>query len=249
MAEGMAENGDLVTQLRELLQQRAASGNAPPRAFSEVLTVPVDEMLASVRAKLGWGTKEDLKKLTSLEDGTVITFKGDDMILTRPAATSPAAKPAMTAVAPVAAAPPAVAADQTKRQTLEEECASVWNADADVRTEFGGEFTRYLAFRKAEAAGRVGRLTGSRFGQDAAVAGASDACPFFDRLGVEAAAKQEWGSNPALRAEFGTLERYQAWRIAEARGQVNSGAVAHSEQVHHEREKQRDASRRVYDGR
>lgn len=52
------------------------------------------------------------------------------------------------------------AAETTVDSTLplEERCKATWDKDANVRAAYGGEYTHYLAFEKANAAGRVREL-------------------------------------------------------------------------------------------
>ncbi len=63
---------------------------------------------------------------------------------------------------PNAAAPnDAANADANAGLPVEERCKAAWEKDADLRTEFGGDFTTYLAYAKASDAGRV-KVLGNR---------------------------------------------------------------------------------------
>ena len=49
---------------------------------------------------------------------------------------------------------------------------------------------------------------------------AAEEPPSRDDLAIEAQARAEWQRSPAIRAEFGELERYVAFAKADARGLV-----------------------------
>jgi capsid assembly protease len=72
-----------------------------------------------------------------------------------------AAEPAVKAAAAAAfrdSLPAPVAAAEPAPQSAEDRARASWEADADLRAEFGGQFASYVAFTKAEAAGRVKRI-------------------------------------------------------------------------------------------
>jgi len=54
-----------------------------------------------------------------------------------------------------------VAVSDDKNLPIEERTKAKWNADSNLRAEFGGNYTGYLAFCKAEEAGKV-RILGSK---------------------------------------------------------------------------------------
>lgn len=89
-------------------------------------------------------------------------------------------------------------------------------ASAALQAEFPTGFKTYIAFKNAEAAGRV-KLRNPGAEQDAA-AGARSPAPMADALRAEYEAPTAAGT--ALRGEFLTFEAFAAWRRAEARGAV-----------------------------
>jgi ClpP class serine protease len=82
-----------------------------------------------------------------------------------------------------------------------------WNASPTLRSEFGGVFSSYLAYRRAEAKGLVKHLV---------PVAAATLTPLADG---DAAALSEWSNSPALRAEFGDNRgHYLAWHKANRAG-------------------------------
>lgn len=55
----------------------------------------------------------------------------------------------------------AAAAAELEKKPLEERCKAKWDANASLRAEYADDFKAYLAFEKANAAGRV-RILGAK---------------------------------------------------------------------------------------
>lgn len=72
----------------------------------------------------------------------------------------------LTAAAPNVAAAPALAAAAAAAANaslpLADRCKAAWDGDAKLRAEYGDDFSAYLAFEKATAAGNVKILSGKR---------------------------------------------------------------------------------------
>ena len=77
----------------------------------------------------------------------------------------------------------------------------------------------YRAECRREARERFDREYGGSE-RAAAAPRAAEEPPSRDDLGIEAQARAEWLRSPAIRAEFGELERYVAFAKADARGLV-----------------------------
>lgn len=90
---------------------------------------------------------------------------------------------------------------------VEQRCQAQWDRDPAIRAEFGslGAFTAYA---RAEECGQVTSVA-SR-----AVRMSTPALP------VEQRCQAQWDRNPAIRAEFGSLETFVAFTAADERGAV-----------------------------
>lgn len=64
-------------------------------------------------------------------------------------------------VVPFAAAPTVESTTDDKSLPIEDRAKAKWDADANLRNEFGGDFSGYLAYSKAEEQGRV-KILGSK---------------------------------------------------------------------------------------
>ena len=75
------------------------------------------------------------------------------------------------------------------------------------------------AFREQARANRIKRIQ-QWDEEESKQAGATASPSPHDTFGIEAQARAEWQRSPAIRAEFVELERYIAFRRAEAKGLV-----------------------------
>jgi hypothetical protein len=100
------------------------------------------------------------------------------------------------------------------------EDARLWYSSAHTRSEFGGDFEAFLAFRAADRDGCI-TISGGKRGADrgtATVARAS--AKALDKADFAL----EWARNKvALEQEFADFETFAAFRAAEVNGQVSIG--------------------------
>lgn len=107
---------------------------------------------------------------------------------------------------------------------LEADAKAQWARDAGLRAEFLQDYSVYFAYRRAEArAGArrtTGRVTTPSPNRQAAVAEAATARAPARTDGDQADrdARQAWGTDPKIRAEFLSAEDYAAFVKAERAG-------------------------------
>ncbi len=106
-----------------------------------------------------------------------------------------------------------------------ERCKAEWQRNlGGVREEFGS-LESYTAFKKAEAAGKVRIVGASRNEIEVEEGKMGKKLGTFERQEVareaEKQARQEWERDAAVRVQFGSVERYVAFRRAQATGQAH----------------------------
>ena len=158
-----APNGDVA-------DAPAVAAAATEKAPAPSQTASSDDAVAAERARVQ-GILAEGRKLKGHDDivQTCIAegkTPGEcaSMILAAEAAKPPAALAEMRTEIPGEARPAAPAASTAMEQPARTgdpvvDARATWDADANVRAEFGGSFERYEAFTKAKASGRVRLLS------------------------------------------------------------------------------------------
>ena len=98
---------------------------------------------------------------------------------------------------------------KNEQKMREESWEREFSTSPDLRAEFGGSLEAFLAFRKAEAAGRVRGLKSS-------VPASGAAAEAVD----EEIWKQEFAASEVLKNEFGDVTSYLSFKKAEAAGRA-----------------------------
>lgn len=130
-----------------------------------------------------------------------------------PLSTAPQTRPAPASPAPMA--PAALSPEQQWERS--------WSTNSALRAEFMDNFTSYQAYMRADAAGQVKILGGTRPDQPAAPRPAP--APQLPRTAAADGTFEErciarWKADPAIQAEFGALSTYVAFTRADEAGLV-----------------------------
>ena len=109
--------------------------------------------------------------------------------------------------------------DSTDNSTLEERAKAAWDKDPDLRFEFVDNFDIFLAFTRADKAGRA--KTAGGISQDGKKDTQAPIDSTDENLPIEDRAKSAWDKDPDLRFEFvDNFDAYLAFAKADKAGQA-----------------------------